>query len=79
VEHGANGRLVFSSEAAIVEMPEDVGVGINPARRNGQTGEVVSDRTCGRIASNSQDLSAFNDDDGVAEHLTLAVEHGGRL
>ncbi len=79
VQHRANGRLVFSGEAAVIEVPEDVRVRVNPAWSDGQPCEVVDDRACGRLTADTRDFSALDNDDCIAEDLAPAVKNGGSL
>src|SRR6266481_9634261 len=43
VQDGLCGRLVFPSEATVVEMPVDVRVGVDPPGSDGEAGEIVGD------------------------------------
>jgi hypothetical protein len=74
-----DGRLIFSGETTVIEMPEDVRVRVDPSRSDGQTSEIVGDRTCGRLTADASDFSTHDDDDRVVEYLPLAVQNSRGL
>lgn len=75
MKHGADGRLFFSGEVAVVKVPEDMGVRINPAGRDGQAGEVIDDRARRCFTADARDLSPFDDNNRVVQSLALTVEN----
>ena len=69
--------LVFAGEAAMgVEMPGWMNVQVNPARRNRQAREIVSDRSLRWCSSDARNLFPFDDDEGVVENFAFAIENG---
>ncbi len=74
-----NGKLVFSRKAAIIEMPEDVRVRVDPPGSDGQSSEIIDDRADGGVTTDANDFSALDNDDRVVEYLASTVQNGRGL
>src|SRR5437899_2374150 len=77
MEDGLRRRLVFAGEAAIVEMPNEMRMRVDPAGSDGEAGEIVGERVWAYGAADAGDFRSLDDDDGVGEGVAFAVEDCG--
>ena len=73
------GLVASGKPIAVVEMIDDVCMRVNPARRNRQGGEIVSDCIDRNGSTEAGDFRALHDDASVAQRPPFAVIEGRGL